>query len=961
VVFTTIQKFLPEDDAENDVLSARRNIVVIADEAHRSQYGFRTNLDKKTGKLKLGLAKQLRNALPGASFIGFTGTPIELTDKNTVEVFGDYISVYDIKRAVEDGATVPILYENRLVKLDLDESEKERLDATFEEVTETEEVEAKEALKSDWSTLEALVGTEDRLGLVAKDLVEHFEKRLAAMDGKGLVVCMSRRICVDLYDALVKLRPAWGAADLDAGALKVVMTGSAADPLAFRPHVYSKAQRDDIAARFKDPADPLRLVIVRDMWLTGFDAPCLHTLYVDKPMRGHNLAQAIARVNRVFRDKPAGLVVDYIGIATMLKEAVATYSQAGGEGKPTSPVDDAAREMLSRLEICRDVFHGFDYQVFFHGTGAQRLALLPPAREHVLAQQAPSKKKGAPSGHDRFFDAVAGLTTAAAMASTHPSYDAVRDEIAFFQAVKAGISKLRGARALPTESVEHAVRQLVANAIVTDEIIDVYSAAGLQKPDISVLSEEFLAEVAHLPHKNLAFEALRRLLQDQVNARKGSNLVVYRQFSERLEAAVQRYRSRAIDSVTVVGVLIDMAREFRESGAEARAHKLSTEEAAFFDALAANGSAKEALGDTTLALIARELARELRAKATIDWNRKENVKAKLRIALKKILKKHGYPPDGQAEATELVLVQAEALGVNVEAGAPDLVADQEPTAEPGPSAWTGPTPELPYPLAIWQVVFAAQEDGVLRVKTRRDAFEKALTFVAGVTLALLREANGGELSPEARAIVSDYVGKPLSMGAWHDVACRLAALVPVDKPDPLREAVRCLVTTEGKPSDLALAIKDNVVKDRNLFAHTVTLTKEAVLAGEEELSALWRRFEAGLRGLREARVVAMAKILGTDLAAGRLTYHVRDLHGASEHFAVREQVLRGELREPWVHLVRPGELPLSLAPVVACETRKDGAGRDVFLARSLVLEPTKKLELSSVTRGETVRVAYAEG
>ncbi len=647
IVFTTIQKFVPEG-GQQAMLSDRRNIVVIADEAHRSQYDF---LD--------GYARHMRDALPNASFIGFTGTPLETTDKNTRAVFGDYISVYDIQRAVEDGATVPIYYEGRLAKLELREDEKPRIDPEFEEVTEGEEVEKKEKLKSRWARLEAMVGTEKRVGLVAKDLVEHFERRLEAMDGKALVVGMSRRICVDLYNALIKLRPHWHADDDRHGAIKIVMTGSASDPVDWQKHIRSKDRREEIANRFKDPDDPLRIVIVRDMWLTGFDVPCLHTMYVDKPMRAHGLMQAIARVNRVFRDKPGGLVVDYLGLADQLQKAMSNYTESGGKGDTAIDQEQAVAVMLEKYEICCGLFHGFDYGLFKTGTPPQRLAVLPAAQEHVLAQD---------EGRDRLMQAVNALSKAFALSVPHPKSIEIRDDVAFFQAVRAALAKSSGGGGEGPdreEALDHAIRQLVSRAVASDKVIDIFSAAGLKKPDISILSDEFLAEVRHLPHKNLAVELLRRLLSDEVKAYGRKNLVTSRSFADMLERTIRTYQNRSIETAAVIQELIELARNMREAHRRGDDLGLREDELAFYDALEVNDSAVMVLGDETLKKIAQELVETVRRNVTIDWTVKESVRAKLRAMVKRVLRKHGYPPDKQEQATQTVLEQAELLCADV--------------------------------------------------------------------------------------------------------------------------------------------------------------------------------------------------------------------------------------------------------------------------------------------------------
>ncbi len=642
VVFTTIQKFFPEEkDGQHPLLSERRNIVVIADEAHRSQYDF---ID--------GYARHMRDALPHASFVGFTGTPIELQDANTRAVFGDYISVYDIQRAVEDKATVPIYYESRLAKLSLDESERPNIDPGFEEATEGEEIARQEKLKTKWAQLEAIVGTEKRLKLIAQDIVAHFEQRLEALDGKAMVVCMSRRICIELYRELVRLRPDWHREEDDKGQIKVVMTGSASDPPAWQPHIRAKSQREALAKRFRDPGDSLCLVLVRDMWLTGFDAPSLHTMYVDKPMRGHGLMQAIARVNRVFRDKPGGLVVDYLGLAHELKRALATYTQSGGTGETAFDQEQAVDVMREKYEVCCDLFHGFDRSKWITGAPVERLALLPAAQEHILAQE---------NGKDRYLAAVRELSQAFALAVPHEAALHIRDEIGFFQAVRGSLAKRVSGDARPEEELDHAVRQIVSRAVASEGVIDIFSAAGLDKPDISVLSDEFLAEVRDMPQRNLAVELLQKLLKGELAVRRRKNVVQARSFAEMLEQTLRRYQNRAVEAAQVIEELIQLAQELREASARGDKLGLSEDEVAFYDALETNDSAVQVLGDETLRDIARELVKTVRNNVTIDWTLRENVRANLRRLVKRILRKHGYPPDKQERATRTVLEQAEVL------------------------------------------------------------------------------------------------------------------------------------------------------------------------------------------------------------------------------------------------------------------------------------------------------------
>ena len=645
VIFTTIQKFFPEEKGDtHPALSQRRNIVVIADEAHRSQYDF---ID--------GYARHMRDALPKASFVGFTGTPIELKDANTRAVFGNYISIYDIQRSVEDQATVPIYYESRLAKLALDESERPTIDPEFEEATEGEEVERKEKLKTRWAQLEAIVGTEKRLKLVARDIVSHFEQRLEALDGKAMIVCMSRRICVTLYRELVGLRPNWHHEDDDKGGLKVVMTGAASDPPDWQPLIRNKARREALANRFRDPGDPLRMVLVRDMWLTGFDAPSLHTMYVDKPMRGHGLMQAIARVNRVFKDKPGGLVVDYLGLAHELKRALATYTESGGTGKTALDQAEAVAVMLEKYEICCGLFHGFDRSKWTTGTPQERLGLLPGAQEHILTQE---------NGKDRCVQSVRELSQAFALAVPHEDAIRIRDDVAFFQAVQAVLAKRAAADARPEEELDHAVRQIISRTVASEGVIDIFASAGLEKPDLSILSEEFLAEVRGMPQRNLAVELLQKLLKGEVATRRRKNVVQARSFAQMLEQTLRRYQNRAVEAVQVIEELIQLARELREATARGEKLGLLEDELAFYDALETNDSAVQVLGDETLRAIARELVETVRGNVTIDWTLRENVRANLRRLVKRTLRRHGYPPDKQEKATRTVLEQAEVLSAD---------------------------------------------------------------------------------------------------------------------------------------------------------------------------------------------------------------------------------------------------------------------------------------------------------
>ncbi|MHB8782941.1 MAG: type I restriction endonuclease subunit R [Desulfobacteria bacterium] len=644
VVFTTIQKFFPEEKGDRQqVLSDRRNIVVIADEAHRSQYDF---ID--------GFARHMRDALPNASFIGFTGTPIEKTDANTRAVFGDYISVYDIQRAVADEATVPIYYEGRLAKLELKESEKPRIDPEFEEVTEGEEVERREKLKSKWAQLEAVVGSENRIRKIARDLVDHFENRLAVMDGKAMVVVMSRRIAVELHREIVALRPVWHNDDDEQGALKVVMTGSATDPLEWQGHIRNKPRREALAQRFRDPSDGFKVVIVRDMWLTGFDAPSLHTMYVDKPMRGHGLMQAIARVNRVFKDKPGGLVVDYLGLADELKAALATYTEAGGTGKTALDQSEAVAVMTEKYEVCLGLFHGLDWTLWTIGTSQDRLSLLPAAQEHILAQE---------EGKSRLLRAVTELSRAFALAVPHVEAMRIRDDVAFFQAVRAVLAKGTPGERKTDEELDLAIRQIISRAVISGEVVDIFAAAGLKKPDLSILSDEFLAEVRGMPQRNLAVELLQKLLKGEIKTRLRRNVVLAKSFADLLEQAVRKYQNRAIETAQVIEELIGLAKQMRDANQRGESLGLTEDELAFYDALETNDSAVKVLGEPTLQRIARELVATVKKNVTIDWTMRENVRAHLRVIVKRILRKYGYPPDKQEKATALVLEQTEVLSL----------------------------------------------------------------------------------------------------------------------------------------------------------------------------------------------------------------------------------------------------------------------------------------------------------
>lgn len=666
IVFTTIQKFWPvldkgevsiseESDpieepnpdlyfVKNKPLSERRNIIVIADEAHRSQYDF---LD--------GFAKHMRDALPQASFIGFTGTPIETTDKNTQAVFGDYIDVYDIQQAVADGSTVSIYYESRLAKVNFNEAEKIKVDEQFEEITEAEEQTDKQKFKSKWTRLEAIVGDDHRIAKIAEDIVNHYELRSSVLEGKAMIVCMSRRICVELYDAIIKLRPEWHNDDDKKGALKVIMTGSVTDPIPWQQHVRNKLRRKEIGNRMKNPADELKLVIVRDMWLTGFDVPCLHTMYIDKPMRGHTLMQAIARVNRVFKDKSGGLVVDYLGIAQDLKRALAEYTQSGGKGKPAFDQEEAVRTMMEYYESVVPMFKGFDYSRFFQlRTPEEKFKFLPVAADHILSL---------PDIKNLFVNKVTGLLKAFAISVPHEDALAIRDKVAFFQSVKARIVKIIVDPTGKTEEqIETAIRQIISEAITSDDVIDVFDAAGLKKPNIEILDDRFLSELKNMPQKNLAAELLRRLLKDEIRVRMKVNLVQSKKFSEMLEDAVKRYHTGMIDSITFLeDFLIPMAKDMREADKRGANLNLDFRELAFYDALEINDSAVAILGDEILRTIARELLQSVRNSTTIDWTIKESVQATLRRNIRRILRKYGYPPDKQEKAIQTVIEQAKLL------------------------------------------------------------------------------------------------------------------------------------------------------------------------------------------------------------------------------------------------------------------------------------------------------------
>ena len=650
IIFTTIQKFgLDADEERFPVLTDRHNIVVIADEAHRTQYGFKAKIDSKSGAIKYGLARSLRDGLPNATFLAFTGTPISQNDRDTRAVFGDYISIYDIQQAVEDGATVPIYYESRLAKIELNQAVLPTIDDEVEEIldSETADEREKERAKSQWSALEAIVGTDARLQEVAEDLIKHYEKRGETQPGKAMIVTMSRAICVRLYDKIIGLRPSWHSDDHMLGEVKVVMTASASDKQELQPHHTNKGQKKDLEKRFKDPADPLKMVIVRDMWLTGFDVPCLVTMYVDKPMQGANLAQAIARVNRVFKDKPGGLVVDYIGIAPQLKEALATYSAAKGKGAPTVDSEKALLILKEALQIARDLLHPVDWSSFH----TEALKLIPACLDRVLAQT---------DGKRRYCDTVLRMTQAFALCGTLDDALALSPEVAFHQAIRAPLVKGGGA-GKPKKDIDYELRQLVSQAVVGEGVADVFKLAGLETPDISILSEDFLKEVMKMPHKNLAVELLQRLIKDEVKSKFKTNVVKQSKFSDLLKKSLGKYANRTIEAAQVIEELIAMAKEFQADLKRKESHNLTDEEEAFYDALAKNESAQELMGEEVLVEIAREVAKKLRENLTIDWAVRDSVRARLRLLIRTLLRQYKYPPDQQKDAVDMVLQQAEAI------------------------------------------------------------------------------------------------------------------------------------------------------------------------------------------------------------------------------------------------------------------------------------------------------------
>lgn len=644
VVFTTIQKFLQKGFLEKAVLTDRRNVVVIADEAHRSQYDF---ID--------GFAKCMREALPNASFIGFTGTPIETGDKNTKAVFGDYVDIYDISQAVADHATVPIFYEARLAKIELLEKEKPKIDADFEEITEGEEVEMVEKLKSKWARLEAMIGSEKRIKQIARDIVDHFQNRLDAIDGKGMIVAMSRRIAVDLYNEIIQLKPEWHNESDKKGFIKVIMTGSASDPAEFQQHIRNKEALHDMAERMKDPADELKLVIVRDMWLTGFDVPSMHTMYIDKPMKGHGLMQAIARVNRVYKDKPGGLVVDYLGIAPQLKEALIEYSQNDQKNIAVDQ-EKAVSVMLEKFEIITQMFYKFDYKKYFDLSSSAKTKFFGDAMQYILTLEVTNEES-----IKRYKKAVVELSKAFALAVPHKSALAIKNDVGFFQALKSYIGKINFTSGPTEEDYDFAIKQIVSESISSSEIIDVFKAAGLDKPEVSILSDEFLAEVAHLKNKNVALEILKKLINDEIKTFSRKNVLRGSSFAEMLENTLKKYQTRTIEAVQVISELIELAKQIKKETDRGKKENITSEEIAFYDALASNESAIKEMGDKTLKQIAGELVGLMRKSTTIDWTLRESIRAKIRIHIKKLLKKYNYPPDQQESATQLVLLQAETV------------------------------------------------------------------------------------------------------------------------------------------------------------------------------------------------------------------------------------------------------------------------------------------------------------
>jgi type I restriction enzyme R subunit len=634
-------------------LSERDNIVVIADEAHRSQYGFSAKILAKADKtlITYGYAKYLRDALPKASFIGFTGTPIEKADRSTPAVFGKYVDTYDIEQAVEDGATVRIYYASRLAKLELKPEERPKIDPKFEEVTEGEEVEGKEKLKSKWAREEKVAGSPKRIERIAQDIVTHFEERTALTGEKGMIVCMSRRICVDLHNSIAKLRPSWYDKDDERGIVKVVMTGSASDPKEWQEHIRNRIRRRKIGDDFKDPENPLKLLIVRDMFLTGYDAPSLHTMYLDKPMQGHTLMQAIARVNRVYPGKEGGLVVDYMGVGVELKKALFDYTESGGKGKPTLDQEKAVLLLREKYEVVKEMFHGFNYRRFFELSASERVSFIPQAMEHILKEQ--GKK-------ERFAREVTALLKAFSLAVPREEAMEIKEEVGLFQAIKSAITKTTETKKEESEErFDAAIKQILSRAVISDRIVDIFEAAGLQKPELSILSDGFLSEVKEMPQKNLAFEALKKLLNDEIRFISKRNVVQGKSFMEMLDKTIKKYTNRSVEAAQVIEELIELARKVREEKERGKQQNMTEDELAFYDALGTNDSAVKVLGDETLRKIALELTQMIRKSVTIDWTQRESVQAEIRLKVKKILRKYGYPPDKQEKATQTVLEQAE--------------------------------------------------------------------------------------------------------------------------------------------------------------------------------------------------------------------------------------------------------------------------------------------------------------
>ena len=659
VVFSTIQKFQPQEGNVYELLSERKNIVVIADEAHRTQYGFKAKtIDAKDEhgnegkKIVYGFAKYMRDALPNATYLGFTGTPIENTDVNTPAVFGNYVDIYDIAQAVEDGATVRIYYESRLAKVNLSDEGKKLVEDLDEELDQ-EELTTTQKAKAKWTQLEALVGSKKRVENIAQDIVTHFSQRQEVFEGKGMIVSMSRRIAAELYAAIIAIKPEWHSDDLTKGKIKVVMTSASSDGAAISKHHTTKEQRRILAERMKNPEDELQLVIVRDMWLTGFDAPSMHTLYIDKPMKGHNLMQAIARVNRVYKDKPGGLVVDYLGIASDLKKALAFYSDAGGKGDPANMQEQAVELMLEKMEVVSAMYHGFAYENYFEAGTSQKLSMILAAEEHIL---------GLENGKKRYINEVTALSKAFAIAIPHDQAMDAKDEISFFQAVKARLAKFDATGSGRTdEEIETTIRQVIDQALVSEQVIDVFDAAGIKKPDISILSEEFLLELKGMEHKNIALEVLRKLLNDELKARAKKNLVQSKTFLEMLENSIKKYHNKILTAAEVIDELIKLSKEIVETDNEAKRMGLTDFEYAFYTAVASNDSAKELMQQDKLRELAVVLTETIRQNASIDWTIMESVKAKLKVAVKRLLRKFGYPPDMQMLATETVLKQAEMI------------------------------------------------------------------------------------------------------------------------------------------------------------------------------------------------------------------------------------------------------------------------------------------------------------